>query len=103
MIHAFRSFFGGIHPDYRKELSSRQAVQELPLPAQVIVPLIQHIGQPCEAVVAVGDTVKTGQVIGESEGFVSARVHASLSGTVTAILMHYRGEGVAVCISVFLG
>ena len=45
----------------------------------------QHIGAPCEPVVKVGDEVAVGQLIGDSDKFVSAPIHASVSGTVTAI------------------
>ncbi|MEW5783891.1 MAG: electron transport complex subunit RsxC [Bacillota bacterium] len=78
-------FKGGVHPEYRKELTASLAITALPLPAQVVIPLQQHIGAPCEALVEVGDMVKAGQKIGESKGFVSAPVHASVSGKVIAV------------------
>jgi len=93
VIRRFRSFLGGIHPPYRKELSAAGAIEALPLPARVVVPLLQHIGMPCEAAVAVGDEVRTGQVIGEAKGPISARVHATLSGTVTAIGNYPHASG----------
>ena len=93
MIKRFRSFQGGIHPKYQKELSAAHGIQELPLPERVVVPLIQHIGIPTEPVVKVGDTVRTGQLIGSAEGMVTAPVHASLSGTVTAIGNYPHASG----------
>lgn len=54
-------------------------------PPFVVIPLRQHIGAPCEPLVAVGDHVKMGQKIGDSGAFVSAPVHASVSGKVVAI------------------
>lgn len=51
-------------------------------PEKVVVPLLQHIGDPCKAIVTQGDRVKMGQKIGEAQGFVSAPVHASVSGEV---------------------
>ncbi len=57
----------------------------MPLPRKVIIPLLQHTGSPCEPLVKEGDEVKAGQKIGESTGFVSVPVHASISGKVTAI------------------
>jgi electron transport complex protein RnfC len=57
----------------------------MPLPTRVVIPLAQHLGVPCEPVVKVGDEVKEGQLIGEAKAFVSAPVHASISGTVVAI------------------
>ena len=78
-------FKGGIHPDYHKELTASLAISFLPAPAQVVIPLQQHIGAPCEPLVEVGEQVKLGQKIGDSKGFVSAPVHASVSGKVAAI------------------
>ena len=54
-------------------------------PSKVVIPMAQHIGRPAEVAVKVGDMVKIGQVIGKSSAFVSAPVHASISGKVTAI------------------
>lgn len=78
-------FRGGVHPEYRKELTASLAITAAPPPARVVIPLQQHIGAPCDPLVEVGDSVKAGQKIGESESFVSAPVHASISGRVTAI------------------
>lgn len=83
MITTFKK--GGIHPPKEKHLSREKAVQTLPPPPEVVIPLSQHIGAPCEPKVAKGDVVKIGQVIGESSAFVSAPVHASISGKVTNI------------------
>ncbi len=58
----------------------------MPPPARVYIPLIQHIGAPCRAVVEAGEAVKKGQLIGEPTGFVSAPVHASVSGRVEALV-----------------
>jgi electron transport complex protein RnfC len=80
-----KGFKGGIHPHDWKELSKGKAVVTLPAPEKVIIPLSQHIGAPAESLAKVGDTVKKGQKIGEAKGFVSAPVHASVSGKVTAV------------------
>lgn len=78
-------FKGGVHPEYHKEFTASLAIVPMAAPAKVVIPLQQHIGAPCEALVAVGDEVAAGQKIGEGKGFVSAPVHASVSGKVTAI------------------
>ncbi len=75
---------GGVHPPENK-FSSGKPVEILPLPEVVTIPLSQHIGAPSTIKVKVGDKVKTGQVIADSTGFVSANVHASTSGTVKKI------------------
>ena len=77
-------FFGGIHPKYKKELSLKTTELNTVIPQQVIIPLQQHIGAPCKPLVKVGDKVLMGQKIGDGEG-LCVPVHASVSGTVTAI------------------
>jgi electron transport complex protein RnfC len=76
---------GGIHPDYRKELSSEKAIVALPLPAALYIPLQQHIGAPAEVLVNEGDLVKKWQMIARCGGAVSAAQHAPTSGRIQAI------------------
>ncbi|OPL10196.1 MAG: electron transporter RnfC [Firmicutes bacterium ML8_F2] len=80
-------FKGGVHPDYRKEITASLAITKMELPSKVVIPLQQHIGAPCEPLegIEVGAEVKTGQRIAESSGFVSAPIHASISGKITEI------------------
>ncbi|MCK8826185.1 electron transport complex subunit RsxC [Natroniella acetigena] len=78
-------FQGGVHLPYNKELAKGKPITEVSLPQEIVIPLSQHIGAPCEPLVEVGDKVKAGQKIGDSSQFVSAPVHASLAGTVEAI------------------
>ncbi len=75
---------GGVHPDDAK-LSRACAIEVLPLPQTVYISMAQHLGAPAKPVVAAGDKVKTGQVIAEPGGFISAYVHSSVSGTVKSI------------------
>ena len=79
-----RLFFGGIHPQYNKEMSMKDTSFHSITPKQVVIPLLQHIGAPCSPLVKVGDRVLRGQKIGDGEG-LCVPVHASVSGTVTAI------------------
>ena len=79
-----RLFYGGIHPQYQKELSTGSTEYRTIEPRQVIIPLLQHIGAPCKPLVNVGDRVLRGQKIGDGEG-LCVPVHASVSGTVAAI------------------
>ena len=78
-------FHGGIHPPDEKELSTGKSVSVAPLPSYLTIPLQQHIGVPAKPLVGVGDWVLKGQRIAEARGYVSAPIHASSSGTVTAI------------------
>jgi electron transport complex protein RnfC len=75
---------GGIHPPENK-LSANVAITTLAIPEEVIIPLGQHIGAPAKAIVTKGDTVKVGQLIAEANGFISANIHSSVSGTVTKV------------------
>ncbi len=77
-------FFGGIHPKYNKEMSTKVTDFVTITPKQVVIPLRQHIGAPCKPLVQVGDHVLRGQKIGDGEG-LCVPVHASVSGTVVAI------------------
>ena len=79
-----RLFFGGIHPKYNKEMSKTVTDFLTIVPKQVVIPMQQHIGAPCQPLVAVGDRVLRGQKIGDGEG-LCVPVHASVSGTVVAI------------------
>ena len=79
-----RLFFGGVHPADKKELSANAELKMAKVPKQVTIPMSQHIGAPCEPLVAVGDTVKKGQKIGDGKG-LCVPVHASVSGKVVAI------------------
>jgi electron transport complex protein RnfC len=79
------SFKGGIHPPDKKSLSADKPISETKPPARILIPLSQHLGAPCKPVVTVGQEVKKGEMIGEPTGFVSAPVHASVSGKVIAI------------------
>ncbi|MGM9817589.1 MAG: electron transport complex subunit RsxC [Paludibacteraceae bacterium] len=75
---------GGIHPNDAK-LSAGAAIEVMPLPLQVSIPVAQHIGAPATVVVAKGDKVKAGTLIAQATGFVSANVHSSVSGIVAKI------------------
>lgn len=79
------TFKGGIHPYDGKELSKDKSIREILPKGELVYPLSQHIGAPAEPVVAVGDTVLRGQKIAEANGFVSAPIYSSVSGTVKAI------------------
>ncbi len=77
------SFFGGVHPDDGKQLACDRPIEPY-APKQVVIPMSQHIGAPCQPLVKKGDTVKLGQKIGDNSG-LCVPVHASVSGTVAAV------------------
>ncbi len=80
-----RTFKGGVHPEDGKKLSAHKAIEPGPIPDVVVIPLSMHIGASAVPVVAVGDHVDLGQPIADASGVISAPVHASVSGMVTAI------------------
>lgn len=75
---------GGVHPPENK-ISAGAAIQHLPLPDKLFVPLSQHLGTPAKAIVNRGDDVKTGQLIAKSVGFISANIHSPATGKVAKI------------------
>ena len=80
-----QSFYGGVHPNDRKELARHKEVAPLSAaPKQVVIAMAMHVGAPCKPIVAVGDQVKVGQKIGEIAG-LGAPIHASVSGVVKAV------------------
>lgn len=79
------TFKGGVHPNDNKSHTCAKPIEQLAPPLELVYPIIQHIGAPCVPCVAVGDYVKMGQKIADSEAFVSSPIHSSVSGTVKAI------------------
>jgi electron transport complex protein RnfC len=88
-------FHGGVHPPTHKTESTRTPITTPPLPGKLVIPLHQHVGNRAKPVVQVGEHVLKGQIIGRPEGRMSSAVHASTSGTVSAIDMqlvaHHSG------------
>lgn len=79
------TFKGGIHPFEGKDLSKDMPTKVVLPKGELVYPMAQHIGAPAKPVVSVGDKVLVGQRIGEAQGFVSANICCSVSGTVKAI------------------
>ena len=79
----FRTHGGAAVPHHKNTAQMESAT--LPCPSQVTIPMQQHVGAPCKPLVKVGDFVQVGQKIGDSDAFVSAPIHASISGKVSAI------------------
>ena len=79
----FKTHGGAPVPHHKNTWQAQSAV--MPPPARVVLPMQQHIGAPCVPTVKKGDHVYVGQVVGDSEAFVSAPIHASVSGTVAEV------------------
>ncbi len=77
--------YGGAKVPHRKNTRDMESVV-MPSPQMVTIPMQQHIGAPCKPVVNVGDEVFVGTVVGDSEAFVCAPIHSSVSGMVKSIV-----------------
>lgn len=75
---------GGVHPEENK-ISNDAVIEVMPVPAQMVVLMNQHLGAPATPVVQKGDKVKVGQLIGEAQTFMCANVHSPVSGTVAKV------------------
>ena len=96
-----KTFKGGLHvPDHKKE-TCHIPVRKIDGAPVHIFPLQQHIGARCEPTVKVGDSVTVGQVIADSEAFLSVPIHSSVSGTVKEIKPYVHPSGNEV-LSIFI-
>lgn len=93
---ALFTFKGGIHPNDGKSLSKDKPIVSVLPNSDMAYPLSQHIGAPAVPIVEVGDEVLVGQKIAEAGGFVSAPIHASVSGKVKAIESRFNPTGTKV-------
>ena len=84
---------GGAKVPHRKNTSHCESVILTDIP-EVVIPMVQHIGAPCKPVVAKGDKVYVGTVVGDTDAFVSAPVHSSVSGEVKDIITMTLPNGV---------
>ena len=75
---------GGVHPADNK-FSADKPFVKAPLPKMAIIHVTQHLGAPAKVLVKKGDKVKTGQLIAEASGFISANIHSSVTGKVMKI------------------
>jgi len=86
-------FPGGIHPRDEKNLTAHLPIKDAPIPSRVFIPISQHIGAPAEPLVKPGDNVTVGDKIAEARGFVSANIHASVTGIVRSIKPYPNATG----------
>lgn len=80
-----KTFPHGIHPPELKDFTAEKAIESLPPPEKVMIPLLQHFGKPAKPLVQKGDQVHLGQKIGEGQTLFSASVHSSVSGKVISV------------------
>jgi electron transport complex protein RnfC len=80
-----RSFTGGVHPPDMKGATASSRTRPGPVPERIVLPMSQHLGAPCAPVVAKGDRVKRGQVVGTVDALISAPVHSPVAGEVIEV------------------
>jgi electron transport complex protein RnfC len=103
------TFPHGVHPPERKELAENVAIEILPYPEKVVLPLLQHIGAPCTPLVKPKQEVVMGELVAKGEGFVTTSLHSPVAGVVQkmavttlsngrhlqAVVIHTQGEQLA--------
>ena len=88
------SFWGGIHPPQKKDATADKKIERYLPKGELVFPMAQNLGVPCQPVVKKGDRVLMGQKLGDSEAFVSAPVLSSVSGTVKDIALRMTSAGI---------
>jgi len=76
---------GGLRLPGHKSDSTAQEIRDVPIPSQLVLPITQHVGDPAQPIVSVGERVLKGQLLAATDGALGAPVHASSSGTIIAI------------------
>lgn len=76
---------GGIRLPGEKNASTSRELVIAPVPATLIIPITQHVGEPAQPIVEIGEKVSRGQLIANVDESLGAPVHASSSGTVVSI------------------
>lgn len=83
-LKAVKRLRGGVNPPHKKNTAERETVR-MPCPDKTVLAMNQHLGVPCEPVVKIGDSVAVGQIVGDSQAYLSAPIHATISGRVSSI------------------
>ena len=89
----YKSFRHGVHPDEHKDATEHLPLERMPFVDYYVLPLGQHIGAPCRAIVRAGDRVRRGQLIAEPGGFVSVGLHSPVTGRVLDVGPHRHPNG----------
>ncbi len=88
------TFRHGVHPPDDKELTAALPLRRMPFPDELVVPLKQHAGKPARRVVEVGQHVQRGDLLAETNGWLSSPVHASAAGVVKEVDLFPHPDGV---------
>lgn len=81
----FGRFAGGAHPAANKEMACNSPIERATVPDRLFLSMIQHVGAPCAPIVAAGERVERGQIVGDVDATISAPIHSPVSGEVAAV------------------
>ena len=84
MSKLFSKSLNGVKVPHSKNTAEMETVK-MPVPDKVVIPMKQHMGRECTPTVKLTDLVKVGQIIGDTDAFIGAPIHSSVSGKVTKI------------------
>ena len=84
MSKLFSKSVNGVKVPHSKNTAEMETVK-MPVPDKVVIPMKQHMGRECTPTVKLTDLVKVGQIIGDTDAFIGAPIHSSVSGKVTKI------------------
>ena len=87
------TFRGGIFPPADKEQTKARPIEYIEAPQYVVIPMLQHMGVACDPTVMCGDYVKMGQVVGDSQEYMTVPVHATVSGKVIEVAPKWHPNG----------
>ena len=76
---------GGLRLPAHKAASTNNSIYDVPVPSQLVLPILQHVGDPAQPIVGIGERVLKGQLIAETVSALGAPIHASSSGKIVAI------------------
>ncbi len=79
------TFKHGVHPPENKDDTNGLPIKQFPFPSLIILPIVQHIGKPSKLIVSEGQEVARGQLLAESDGYLSVPLHAPVTGTIHKI------------------
>jgi len=82
-----KAFKGGVHPPENKHFTEFCPIEPVPLPQQIVLPLVQHIGAPCQPIVQKKEKVEYAQCVGKADAYVSAAIHSPVYGIVKDIAL----------------
>lgn len=76
---------GGVNLPEEKDLTTDIPISNMLAPAEVVIPLKQHLGKAAKPLVKLGQHVQRGECIADNQTELSAKIHASISGEIIGV------------------